>query len=316
VGSPALLQAQGTTEPGSDVDREGADFLLLPVGARTVGMGGAVTAQRGNAESVIWSPAGIAALDEGRLLFNHHEGVFDVRSEVLSFLWPTKKVGTLGLTYYLVDFGDLSSTGEDGTVIGTLSVRNQEFLVTLAGRLIGNLEAGVSYKLVQLIFRCQGFCEDQQSFTNSTHAFDASLIYHDLVGLPLDLGASIRHFGFSLDGEDAGDLLPTRVRLGFSYELLSSFTSDSTFALALVGDLEDEWRDLGAPDFMLGSELAVADQFFLRVGYAFLEAGLGGPALGFGLTQDWFYVNLSRGFSDLSSATGEESTQVSFGVIF
>src|SRR3989304_1688558 len=69
---------------------EGAEVLLLPVGARTVGMGGAVTGARGTPEAVIWSPAGVAGLVEKRLWFNHYEGAFDTRSDVLAPLWPTR----------------------------------------------------------------------------------------------------------------------------------------------------------------------------------------------------------------------------------
>jgi hypothetical protein len=34
------------------------------------------------------------------------------------------------------------------------------------------------------------------------------------------------------------------------------------------------------------------------------------------LTYDWFYLDLSRGFDEITTATGEESVQVSFGIIF
>jgi hypothetical protein len=54
----------------------------------------------------------------------------------------------------------------------------------------------------------------------------------------------------------------------------------------------------------------------VRAGYAFLDSGLGGPTLGLGLTYDWFYLDLSRGFDEITTATGEESVQVSFGIIF
>ena len=51
-------------------------------------------------------------------------------------------------------------------------------------------------------------------------------------------------------------------------------------------------------------------------GYAFLGTGLGGPSLGLGVTYDWFYLDLSRGFDDVTAATGDEAVQVTFGVIF
>ncbi len=53
-----------TAEPSST---EGALTLLLPIGARGIGMGRAVTASSGP-ESVFWNPAGLARLEQGRFL--------------------------------------------------------------------------------------------------------------------------------------------------------------------------------------------------------------------------------------------------------
>jgi hypothetical protein len=295
---------------------EGAEFLLLPVGARAVGMGGAVTAMRGIGELVLWNPAGIAGMTDRRMLFNHSESAFDTRSDVLSLAWPFPSMGTFGLTYYLVDYGEITSTGPDGSVTGSINFRNQEFLLSYATRVVGPLEIGINYKLIQLIFRCDGVCAGTQSFTRTTHAFDLGLIWSHLKGVPLSLGASIRHLGFPLKGEDEDDPLPTRVRVGAAYQALSAFTADSTVTLVLTMDLEDQTRDLGAPDVMFGSELGVTGLFFIRAGYAFLDTGFGGPSLGLGVTYDWFYLDLSRGFDEVSSATGEDAVQVSFGIIF
>ncbi len=312
--SPALPTPLRSQKPVNS--SEGAEFLLLPTGARSVAMGGAVTAQRGAYEAVLWNTAGLAGMQQRRLFFSHAETAFDTRSDVLAILWPTSGIGTFGVTYYLVDFGDLASTGPDGAVLGNISFRNQEFLLSFARRLIGPLEAGVSYKLIQLIFRCEGACPGQQSFTRSTHALDLGLIYDRPVGIPITLGGSLRHLGLPLEGRADDDPLPTRVRIGMVYEALSAFTADSVFALAVAVDLEDEWRDIGGPGVLVGSEFGVASSFFLRAGYAFNDSGSGGPTLGLGLTRDWFYLDLSRGFDDLSAATGEESVQVNFGVIF
>jgi hypothetical protein len=101
-----------------------------------------------------------------------------------------------------------------------------------------------------------------------------------------------------------------------AYDALSVFTKDENLRLALAVDLEDHARDLGSPDVMIGSEFGVAEAFFLRAGYAFLETGLGGPSLGLGVTYDWFYLDLSRGFDDVTAATGDEAVQVTFGVVF
>ncbi len=301
---------------GRSAASEGAEFLLLPIGARAAGMGGAVTSLRGTGELVLWNPAGLAALEDGRLLFNHSEGAFDTRSDVLGVLWPLKSIGTFAVTYYLVDFGELASTAVDGSQTGTINFRNQEFLLSFATRLIGSLEAGINYKLIQLVFRCDGVCADQRSFTSTTHAVDLGLVYDRPAGLPVSLGGSVRHLGFALAGASEDDPLPTRVRVGVAYRPLSSLSRERPLALALALDLEDEWRELGDPAVLVGSELGVSQQFFLRAGYAFLDSGFGGASLGLGLTHDWFYLDLSRGFDDVSSAAGEEAVQVTFGVIF
>jgi hypothetical protein len=322
AGAQEALQSSGEEAPevkqrsGASRTSEGAEFLLLPVGARAVGMGGAVTGLRGSGDLLLWNPSGVASLKGIQLLFNHSETAFDTRSEVLSFLLPVESMGTLGVTYYLVDYGELPSTGVDGAVQGSINLRNQEFLVTFAARLVSTLDFGVNYKLIQLVFRCDGQCVDSESFTRSTHAVDLGLIYDRIAGIPLSFGASVRHLGFDLKGATEEDPLPTRVRVGVAYDALSAFTKDENLRLALALDVEDHARDIGNPDFMVGSEFGVAEAFFLRAGYAFLDTGLGGPSLGLGVTYDWFYLDLSRGFDDVTSATGDEAVQVTFGVVF
>ena len=129
LAAPSFSAAQDGGTPS-----EGAEFLLLPVGARAVGMGGAVTGMRGIGELVLWNPAGIAGMTDRRLLFNHSESAFDTRSDVLSLAWPFRSIGTFALTYYLVDYGELTSTDPGGNVTGTINFRNQEFLLTYATR--------------------------------------------------------------------------------------------------------------------------------------------------------------------------------------
>jgi hypothetical protein len=279
-------------------------------------MGGAVTGMRGSGDLLLWNPAGVASLDRISLLFNHSENAFDTRSDAISVLWPIQSVGTLGLTYYLVDYGELPSTSSEGTVQGTINFRNQEFLFTYATRIVSSLEFGLNYKIVQAVFRCDGTCNSQLSFTRTTHAFDLGLVYSEVGGTPLAIGASVRHLGFALKGATQEDPLPTRVRLGLAYYLLRPENIGRNFRLALALDLEDQWRELGDPNLLLGTEFAVASVFFLRAGYTFLESGLGGPSLGLGLTYDWFFLDLSRGFDDLTTATGDEAIQVTFGANF
>ena len=325
LGAPLSVEAQElpVTEGessgarlGSAAASEGATFLLLPVGARAVGMGGAVTGMRGSGDLLLWNPASVAGIEKIGLLFNHSESVFETQSEVISLVWPFESVGNFGVTYYLVDYGDLPSTSSEGTVQGTINFRNQEFLLTFAGHIVERLELGVNYKLVQLVYQCDGLCTGQQSFTSTTHAIDFGLIYDKLAGLPVALGASVRHLGPAMKGVAQEDPLPTRVRVGLAYQVLTPSAEGQMFGLALAVDFQDQWRDIGDPDVLLGTEFGVGEMFFLRAGYAFLESGLGGASLGLGLSYDWFYLDLSRGFDDIAAATGDAAVQLTFGVTF
>ena len=312
---PAGEGESTSVRSGSSGVAEGAAFLLLPVGARAVGMGGAVTGMQGSGDLLLWNPAGVASMQNVNLFFNHSETVFDTQSEVISALFSLSTIGNLGVTYYLVDYGDLPSTGNDGTVQGNINYRNQEFLFTFAGNVVSSLKFGISYKLVQIVFNCDGLCSGSQSFTRTTSAFDFGLIY-ELSVLPIALGGSVRHLGFPIKGLTQEDPLPTRVRIGMAWRVITPNASNQLFGLALAMDLEDQWRDVGNPDVLLGTEFGVGQIVFLRAGYAFIESGLGGPSLGLGVTYDWFYVDFSRGFDDVTTATGDEAVQLSFGVTF
>ena len=312
---PAGQGESTSLRSGSSQTAEGAAFLLLPVGARAVGMGGAVTGMQGSGDLLLWNPASVASMQNVNLFFNHSETVFDTQSEVISVLFSLSTIGNLGVTYYLVDYGDLPSTDNDGAVRGNINFRNQEFLFTFAGHVVSSLKFGVNYKLVQIVFSCDGLCSGSQSFTRTTSAFDFGLIY-ELGVVPIALGASVRHLGFPLKGLTQKDPLPTRARIGMAWNIITPNANNQLFGLVLAMDLEDEWRDVGNPDVLIGSEFGVGQMVFLRAGYAFIESGLGGPSLGLGVTYDWFYVDFSRGFDDVTTATGDEAVQLSFGVTF
>ena len=67
--TPAISHAQG------GLSTEGALFLLVPVGARAVGLGQAVVASDLGAESIWANPAGLARLTKNELSINHSQTI-------------------------------------------------------------------------------------------------------------------------------------------------------------------------------------------------------------------------------------------------
>lgn len=292
---------------------EGAEFLLIPMGPRAVAMGRAVTASRGEVEATLWNPAGIASLLGASFSVTHEVTAFN-QNNVLSVAVPFA-FGTVGVTYFLVDFGETERRDETNQLIGVVSARNQELVFTYARRVLGSIEAGMSYKVVQLL--CDGPCTTEGRLAATTHAADLGIVVHRPVGLPLSAGLTILHAGFPLRVEDEieGDPLPTRLRAGVSYEALSSFLADTTAGLRIEADLEDNWSALGAPDLFLGAEVSYQRWFFVRAGYAWADAGSRGGALGLGVAHERFYINLSRRL-DEASELGGDPLQVSIGLVF
>ena len=72
----ALLAAIACSVAGQDVAREGALFLLVPVGARAVGQGQAVVASRMGADGIWWNPASMAWAKNRQLTADHSQNFF------------------------------------------------------------------------------------------------------------------------------------------------------------------------------------------------------------------------------------------------
>lgn len=314
AGAPAAAgQDFGFPTPPLGPAAEGAEFLLIPMGARAVGMGRAVTASRGELEATLWNPAGLAAVAGVSFAVSHEETPF-TQNNVLSVALPLS-FGTVGITYFLVDFGETERRDENNTLIGVVSARNQEFMLTYARRIAGPVEAGVSYKLVQLV--CNGPCTDEGELTATTHAADVGVVVNHPGGLPLSAGVAILHAGFPLRvaAESEADPLPTRLRAGISYDALAGFMADSVAGLKIEADLEEDWTRFGSPDVFLGAEASYLRWFYLRAGYAWGPQGSRGGALGLGVFYKPFYVNLSRRLDD-ASELGGDPLQISLGLVF
>src|SRR5215203_447377 len=115
-GVAAVSRAQ------SGLAQEGALFLLLPVGARSVGMGQAVVADRSGSESVWWNPSAIGAATRREAAIHHSQSVAGT-GDAVTVVVPSSLLGVLALSVNIFDYGeqeanpDQSPTGGGGTII-------------------------------------------------------------------------------------------------------------------------------------------------------------------------------------------------------
>ncbi len=312
LGGEAAAQGQ---DPSST---EGALFLLLPVGAQAVSMGRAMTALQ-SPEAAFWNPAGLAGIQESQAVLlrgDHAVGT----ATALSLLAARPGVGTLGVSYLLLDIGDLDLTDADGNVLGKISVRNHLGVVSAAARLLGRLDGGVNFKVVQFRMSCRGICSDAGT-TATTYAVDAGLQLEPSDELPMRFGAMVAHMGPRMQvlNAEQADPLPARVRMGAAYDLLHRVVSRDDVEGWLSVEVQDRLRDPGSLSVYLGSELAAGapDALYLRAGYVIGDVGQEeGARVGLGLRFERFDLAIAKSLA-VSTVTGEtEPVHVSFSIVF
>jgi hypothetical protein len=292
----------------------GALFLVFPVGAQAVGMGQAAVGVEGRGEVAFWNPAGLATLERNEFAL-HSATLVAGRTNVVGAYFPSRGIGVIGGALYLVDYGDLDRTDSTGGTIARIAPRNFELLATYATPLAGSFVFGLSYKLVQFRVDCSGDCRDFPAGQGTTHALDVGGQFtvggRSSAEGPLRVGVALRNVGFKLQVQNKpqADALPTRLAVGVLYRVRLPGSDgaplDERLDLKVAADVDGPWGHAGQSEARFGVDVGYQRLVRVRAGYAFLEDGLTGPSLGFGVESGSIGVDLARSFltgSDLEVA--------------
>jgi hypothetical protein len=262
-----------------DFDREVA-FLLIPVGARVVGMGRAATALGGEFQSAQWNPAVVGSIADVAPLVSHYSGPLDFQVNVFAAAVPVSPLGVVAVSAQIQSFGEieLSGAGSPDESLGSIVPSNLILSFGIGRAITEGLELGLAAKWIrsELIGDLEG----------STYAFDAGAIWRPSTQVPLSLGT---------DGAGEPDPLPSRIRLGAAYDVLAHLSPDAGIGLLLAADLEHALRDLGTGSQYLGAELGLRDVLFVRGGLiaeTLIETNTG-VTLGAGLQLGQFRIDLA-----------------------
>ena len=298
---------------------EGALTLLLPFGAQGMALGRAMTAMVGP-ETVFWNPAGLAPLEKGRFSVLRGENLAG-EATAFSLVLARQPLGVIGFTYHHLDAGTAASTDAQGNPTGTLTHRKHLAILSFGTRILPGFDLGANFKVYRDRESCRGPCTGGSGQTGTAYMVDAGFQVTPLPTLPLRLGALVAHLGTDLQivNVEQADPLPTRIRLGASYEVLWHFVRLQGLELWLTGEMEDRWRDLGNPVWYLGSEFLAGkeDVFYLRMGYGREAAGgTSGTSVGIGIRYDRFDLSIAKSLSRLSLDGSPEPAHVSLAVAF
>jgi hypothetical protein len=307
---PVLL-ASAVPVAAQELQRDCCLLLLVPVGAGSSAMGGAITAAAGP-EAVFRNPAGLVGSTGTSFVLHHSDrSMVDINAFSLVF---SPSIGGAGLSYQLFDKGTIGTTDPTGQPTGELSYRDHLVVGSLGVAVGRSMAVGASYKFFQERIDCRGACSGAERVT-TFHAFDLGYRFAPQAYPALQLGIAAVNVALGATPEHAPGAFPSRLHVGASYELLQLFWTEELAALRLGLDFQDNLRDLGSIVPSAGLELDVQQMLFLRAGYTLGDGLASGAAIGVGLRYDRFDIGVSRSFVNTGFEEGEPF-QITFGVHF
>lgn len=310
-GLPIEAAAQSAIAPA--VENECCLVLLLPVGANSISLGRTLTSRTSH-DGAFGNPAGLAGLESSRFVI--HRTALAGDATAFSLILPSPGLGTAGLSYQLLDFGEIETTDESGMMIGTLSLRHHLLVASVAAPLGGGLESGLNYKFYQFRVGCSGSCSEADLKTTA-HAFDIGLRWAPHFLPALQLGALVSNIGFAPGGGGLGpgEHLPVRLRFGATWEVLDRLP-ELPVSVLLSLELEDNVRAPGSPTPAVGVELNADDLVLLRAGYIPGDGAGTGTSVGVGINYARFVISVAKAFGTPFSEVDPEAVQVTFGISF
>jgi len=317
-----LLAAMVVVAPGLDAqsDRDGAPegalFLLLPVGARGVSLGRAMTWVE-TPEASFWNPAGLAGVDRSQALVfrgDHPVG----NATAISALFSRPGLGTLGASYFLQDVGEIDQTDEFGNYRGTITIRNHLGIASGATRIADRVDLGLSFKVVRFQLSCRGICENEGT-TATTWAVDAGVQARPVERLRV--GAMVAHLGPDLQvlNADQSDPLPSRIRFAAAYDVVAVLTDAEELRGWLAFEVQDRLRALGSLSYYLGAELTAGrvDALSVRSGYVWSDLpSEDGGRVGLGLRYERFDLAIAKSLAVSPIADETDAVHVTFSIGF
>lgn len=298
------------------VAESGALFLLLPVGARSVGAGQAVVADEPGTEGVWWNPASLARTTRREAAIHHSQSVVGT-GDAITLVVPSALLGVLAVSVNILNYDKQDLTDAEQGQIGSILPRSFVYAATYATTVGDRIRGGVTYKILQFRVDCSGTCPQSLAFSATSSALDAGVQATPKKAWPLTVGVAIRNLGPRLQVNDSpqSDALPARVELGAMYVVNSLGPNVPETRLRLTAALIDQ-IPLRGPSPRVGADAVWRDRVHVRGGYTFDDADGSHPAIGLGFETGSLGIDVARQFGGLSADVGQAPTYLSLQYSF
>lgn len=257
--------------------------LLIPVGARSLAMGGAVLGEISGAEAMYWNPAGVAYSQKSEVLFNNMSYIADTDLNYMALVFNGGSLGAFGLDIKSLSFGDIEETTELSPD-GTGNTYSPSFLVvglTYSRLITDRITAGVTGKVIH-----EGILQTSAN----TLAFDLGVQYafgsNIKVGVVMkNVGGKMTYSGKNLErtgqmpssslirengyfsGVALGADIPSVFSFGASYTANINEENSLLFSGAFTNN------NAASDDLYGGLQYGFKNFFFLRGGYDYQTQG-------------------------------------------
>jgi hypothetical protein len=279
----ALLASFAFTADAANKSRigtAGAQELLIPVGARTIAIGGSSMVFANGVEAIYWNPAGLGRQTAGvDVMLSSMNYIADIGVIYGAVGIKAGEFGTIGFSMKSINFGKIPVTT---TVFpdGTGEQYSPTYITlgaTYAKAITDRIAVGVTANMVT---------ERIMSLSSTGVAFDFGIQYQNLGVAGLNLGVAVKNIGGQMQftgsnllvtAEAGGTLrgtqtygvqaqsadLPSSLEIGLGYT--RKFDEKNAF---MIGGMfrNNNYQD---DEYNLGAEYGFNNLVFLRGGYTF-----------------------------------------------
>lgn len=180
--------------------------LLIPIGARSIAIGGSSLATVSGIEAMYWNPAGLARSQyRFNSMFSHMSYLANIGVEYFAVSTTLSNIGHIGVSIKSLGIGDINVTSEDYPD-GTGEVTSPVFY-TFTGAFSRQITDRISVGVTS-----QYIYEQMSEVSASAISFNAGVQYTGIGGIEgFSVGAAVKNVGGKLKYDGSGLLREARI---------------------------------------------------------------------------------------------------------
>lgn len=247
-------------------------FLKIGIGAKPASMGEAYTAVGNGIYSLYFNPAIIAKMQDKEVAASQIMWIEGITYTHFGTAYYFKKIGTIGINYSILNYGDIPITTTDPTPVGMMTATDNLLMLSYARVLSPKISLGTNIKYIT---------QNYYSYSSDGVLLDIGILT-SIASFPLGISLQNVGNGFKMKNSTRKDTdpPPTELKIGTGYE----FTSNRLRLAVDLAQVVDNKLNLG-----LGAEYGFLNNIIqVRGGYKYKLGGndlgtISGLRFGFGI---------------------------------